>query len=101
MSALPSEANTAWCPGFEVRPAQTRCHPERSEGVDSHLKCNSLARKTSAGDLNWRHFRGVLLYAAMQASRITSSMVSRFVFLGKSRRSRPMAFSTEPFCQGL
>ena len=28
-------------------------------------------------------------------------MVSRFVFLGKYLRRRPMAFLTAPFCQGL
>jgi ApbE superfamily uncharacterized protein (UPF0280 family) len=43
---------------WRIQPSR---HPERSEGVDSHLKCNSLAARTSAGDLKPRHFRGVLL----------------------------------------
>ena len=77
------------------------CHPERSEGVDLRLKCNSLLEKTSAGVLKSRHFRGVLLRAATRLSRLAVFMVSRFVLRGKYLRRRPMVFSTEPFCQGL
>jgi hypothetical protein len=38
---------------------KTHCHPERSEGVDSHFKCNSSEENISAGVWKPRHFRGV------------------------------------------
>ena len=69
--------------------------------MDSHLKCNSWDAKASAGDLKPRHFRGVLLYEAAQASMVSGSMSLRFVFLGRKRRICPIAFSIPPFCQGL
>ena len=43
----------------------------------------------------------MLLYLAMQALKSSSVSEARLVLRGRKRRSRPMAFSMEAFCQGL
>src|SRR5271166_2563596 len=58
-------------------------------------------RRVSAGVRKRRHFLGVVLQARTIASISLRLRAARSVLLGRRRLSRPMAFSTDPFCHGL
>lgn len=52
----------------------------------------------SSGDLNPRHFRGVVLSVIAMSWMSASVTSSRSVLRGSQRLIRPLAFSMPPFC---
>src|SRR3954471_15606055 len=75
-----------------------RIHGRRATSQAKRI-CTSLPSSASnawSGVRKPRHFRGVRLWLRMISCSSASLMASRS--RGRSRRSRPFAFSTAPFC---
>ncbi|EEX12074.1 hypothetical protein CSE45_4609 [Citreicella sp. SE45] len=86
-----------WAPC--VRHLKRAPHDLRGSGRRS-ISSIIFSWKTSAGVLHPRPFRGVLLSWSQSCVNSSSVMAATSRCLGCQRRSRRLAFSTVPFCQG-
>ena len=91
------EARQSFC--LCVRYLKRDSHDLRGSGRRSVSSIIS-SRKTSAGVLHPRPFRGVSLSWSQSCVNSSSVMAATSRCLGSRRRSRRLVFSTVPFCQG-
>ena len=69
--------------------------------AESQASATLLSKKTSAGDLQPRHFLGRALISATIESTYSCETARRSQPLGKKKRRMPLVFSFVPRCHGL
>src|SRR3954464_14822620 len=89
--------------GPDERSSECPADAARVQAVVATAACAALSSssKASAGVLQPRVFRGLLLRAIATAARSSALCALRSVPFGKYWRSSPLVFSFVPRCQGL